>query len=163
MRTRHLGVLIALLLAGCMQSAMWKDMPPECGNEKLAYATAGYLGRGDARACFAEMQRQGGFQKFMKSPEEMGVRPRQSQQQNMSPMTPEQYQQSQQIMQQMQPFMQQMQGGTMPSGQRPTGQPNLMQPGPQQMPQGMPQMTPEQQELMRQQMQQQPQTQPPTQ
>jgi hypothetical protein len=154
-----------------MQSAAWKDLPPECGNEKVAYATGGYFGRGDARACYAEMQKQGGFQKFMKSPEEMGVRSRQRQQQDMPPMTPEQYQQSQQLMQQMQPFMQQMspmmqqmQGGGMPSGPRPTGHPTITQPGPQQMPPDMPQMTPEEQERMRLHMQQQMQRTPqPTQ
>lgn len=167
-----LGLLVLLLAVGCMPSP-YKNLPPECGDPRLQQMTGGMLGVGNAKACRASVDRQGGLMNFMKSPEEMqqelGGRRTQTQQRDMPAMTPEQYQQSQQLMQQMQPFMQQMspmmqqmQGGPMPSGQRSSGQPNMMLPGSQQMPQGMPEMTPEQQEQMRRQMLQQ-QTPPPTQ
>lgn len=52
---RLVGLLFALLTAGCMQSK-FENLPPECGNEKLAYATGGYLGRSDGPACMAEIQ-----------------------------------------------------------------------------------------------------------
>jgi hypothetical protein len=156
---RHtFGVMIALLLAGCSTPSPY-NLPPECQDSSLAKATGGILGRTNMAACRAAVDRQGGPMNIMKSPEQLqqeyGARRPQRQQQDMPPMTPEQYQQTQQMMQQMQPMMQQVQP-MMPRGQMPTGQPQMMQPAQQQMPQGMPpQMTTEQQELLRQQMLQQ--------
>lgn len=157
-------VLVVLLLAACATPSPY-NLPPECQDSSLAKATGGILGRTNMAACRAAVERQGGPMSIMKSPEqlqqEFGARRPQRQQQDMPPMTPEQYQQSQQMMQQMQPFMQQMQPmmrqmqpGMTPPGQRFMGQPGMTQPRQQQMPTDMPQMTPEQQEQMRLQMQQ---------
>ena len=164
-------LLVVLLLAACSTPSPYQNLPPECQDSSLAKATGGILGRTNMAACRAAIDRQGGPMSIMKSPEQLqqeyGARRPQRQQQDMPPMTPEQYQQTQQMMQQMQPMMQQMQPmmqqmpqGMMPSGQMPMGHPAT---GQQQIQPTMPEMTPQQQEQMRQQMQQQPQTQPPTQ
>src|SRR5690242_14453617 len=124
-------LLVVLLLAACATPSPYQNLPPECQDSSLAKATGGIFGRTNMAACRAAVDRQGGPMSIMKSPEQLqqeyGARRPQRQQQDMPPMTPEQYQQTQQMMQQMQPMMQQMQP-MMPRGQMPTGQPQPMQP-----------------------------------